>query len=52
MARHGLKSADYQAEFDQPTKKGYRPVQVNVGGGAIQPIFVAIWKKRQFSEKN
>jgi CubicO group peptidase (beta-lactamase class C family) len=51
VARHGLKSTAYQAEFDQLTKKGYRPVQVSASGGAIQPVFAAIWEKRQFSEK-
>ncbi|HET9255511.1 MAG TPA: serine hydrolase [Pseudonocardiaceae bacterium] len=50
-ARHGLRPEGYQAEFDQLAARGYRPVQVSAAGGAIAPVFAAIWEKRQFSQQ-
>jgi cytochrome c biogenesis factor len=45
VARHGLSSAQYQAEFDKLTGQGYRLMQVsgyNVGG---RDRYAAIWEK-------
>jgi cytochrome c biogenesis factor len=45
VARHGLSSAQYQAEFDKLVGQGYKLIQVsgyNVGG---QDRYAAIWSK-------
>ena len=45
IARHGLTSAEYQAEFDKHVSDGFRLTSVSgyeVGG---QPRFAAIWRK-------
>jgi Bacterial tandem repeat domain 1 len=45
VARHGLSSAQYQAEFDKLVGQGYKLMQVsgyNVGG---QDRYAAIWEK-------
>ncbi|MGH3873759.1 MAG: serine hydrolase [Pseudonocardiaceae bacterium] len=52
VARYGLAPAAYQAELDQLTTRGYRPVQVSVGGGGGQLLFAAIWENRQSAPKH
>jgi Bacterial tandem repeat domain 1 len=45
VARHGLSSAQYQAEFDKLVGQGYKLIQVSgydVGG---QDRYAAIWSK-------
>lgn len=50
QARHGLTSAQYQQTFDELTRQGYRPVDVNgysVGGRAT---YAAIFERRSAPE--
>ncbi|WP_204358409.1 hypothetical protein [Streptosporangium sp. 'caverna'] len=44
VARHGLTSAQYQAEFDRLVRQGYRLSDVS-GYGAGSPRFAALWLK-------
>jgi len=45
IARHGLTSAQYQAEFDKQLKDGYRLVKVSGYQVGSQDKFAAIWEK-------
>ncbi|KAK5658692.1 hypothetical protein OQA88_2092 [Cercophora sp. LCS_1] len=45
VARHGLTSAQYQAEFDKWTGQGYRPVHVSGYSDGGQARYAAIWEK-------
>ena len=45
IARHGLTSAQYQAEFDKNVAQGYRPVLVNGYEVNGQDRYAAIWDK-------
>jgi CubicO group peptidase (beta-lactamase class C family) len=45
VARHGLTSAQYQAEFTRLTNLGYRPVDVSGYAGGGQARFAAIWEQ-------
>src|SRR5580765_4100037 len=45
VARHGLRSAQYQTEFDAQVKAGYRLVQVCGYGVGNQAFYAAIWDK-------
>ncbi|AFY91960.1 hypothetical protein [Chamaesiphon minutus] len=45
VARHGLTSAQYQAEFDKYVAQGYRLVQVSGYGVNGQDRYAAIWDK-------
>jgi CubicO group peptidase (beta-lactamase class C family) len=45
VARHGLTSAEYQAEFDSLVRKGYRLTYVSGYAVNNQPLFAAIWEK-------
>jgi cytochrome c biogenesis factor len=45
VARHGMTSAQYQAEFDKYVAQGYRLVQVSGYGIGSQDYYAAIWDK-------
>ena len=45
VARHGLTSAQYQAEFNQQTQKGFRLTQVSGYSVNGQARYAAIWEK-------
>ncbi len=45
VARHGMTSAQYQAEFDKYVAQGYRLVQVSGYGVNGQDYYAAIWDK-------
>jgi V8-like Glu-specific endopeptidase len=45
-ARHGLSSADYQAEFDRHVAAGFRPVMVTGSGFRGQVFYAAIFERR------
>ncbi|MFC4584841.1 hypothetical protein [Sphaerisporangium corydalis] len=45
VARHGLTSAQYQAEFDRLVGLGYRLVHVSGYGAGSQDRYAAIWEK-------
>lgn len=46
VARHGMTSAQYQAEFNKWTKKGYRLTDVSGCGMGGATRYAAIWQKR------
>ncbi len=46
VARHGLTSAGYQAEFNKLTAQGYRLTRVSGYGVGGQDRYAAIWEKR------
>ncbi|MEZ5853426.1 MAG: hypothetical protein R3D67_01270 [Hyphomicrobiaceae bacterium] len=46
IARHGLSSAAYQAEFNKLVGQGYRLTQVSGYGVGGQDRYAAIWEKR------
>lgn len=46
VARHGLTSGQYQAEFDKWVKQGYRLKEVNGLGIGNEALYAAIWEKR------
>jgi CubicO group peptidase (beta-lactamase class C family) len=46
VARHGLTSAQYQAEFTKWTGQGYRPTLVEGYGIGNQAFYAAIWEKK------
>ncbi len=46
VARHGLTSAQYQAEFDAQLAQGFRPVVVNGAGLGGQVFYAAVWEQR------
>ncbi len=45
VARHGLSSAQYQAEFDKLVGQGYKLMQVSGYGVGGQDRYAAIWEK-------
>jgi len=45
LARHGLTSAQYQAEFDKLLNQGYRLAHVSGYGIGNQDFYAAIWEK-------
>jgi cytochrome c biogenesis factor len=45
VARHGMTSAEYQAEFDKYVAQGYRLVQVSGYGVGGKDYYAAIWDK-------
>ena len=45
VARHGMSSANYQAEFDKWLSKGYRLVDVSGYSAGGQARYAAIWHK-------
>src|SRR5438093_217379 len=45
VARHGLTSAQYQAEFNKWTKHGWRLREVSGYGVGNQDRYAAIWEK-------
>jgi cytochrome c biogenesis factor len=45
VARHGMTSAQYQAEFDKYIGQGYRLVQVSGYGVNGRDLYAAIWDK-------
>jgi cytochrome c biogenesis factor len=45
VARHGMSSAQYQAEFDKYVAQGYRLVQVSGYGVNGKDYYAAIWDK-------
>jgi polyglycine hydrolase-like protein len=46
IARHGMTSAQYQAEVDALVKKGFRPVYVSGYGINGKDYYAAIWEER------
>jgi CubicO group peptidase (beta-lactamase class C family) len=46
VARHGLTSAQYQAEFDKWTQQGFRLDEVCGVGVGNQALYAAIWEKK------
>jgi CubicO group peptidase (beta-lactamase class C family) len=47
IARHGMTSADYQAEFDRWVAEGYYPILVQAGGTGSGTRFAAIFSQRE-----
>lgn len=47
IARHGLTSADYQAEFDRLVPLGYYPICVQGGGSGTGRRFAVIFAKQE-----
>jgi CubicO group peptidase (beta-lactamase class C family) len=45
VARHGMTSAEYQAEFDRWTGQGFRLREVSGYGVGSQDFYAAIWEK-------
>jgi CubicO group peptidase (beta-lactamase class C family) len=45
-ARHGITSAEYQAEFDARTKQGFYPICVQGGGSGADARYAAIFAKQ------
>jgi len=45
VARHGMSSTTYQAEFDKYTRQGYRPIVVSGYVINNQARYAAIWEK-------
>jgi CubicO group peptidase (beta-lactamase class C family) len=45
VARHGMTSAQYQAEFNSLVGQGYRLVEVSGYGVGSQALYAAIWDK-------
>jgi len=45
LARHGLSSSQYQADFDKNVKDGFRPVQISGYGVGSTEKYAAIWEK-------
>jgi Polyglycine hydrolase-like, structural repeat len=45
VARHNMTSEQYQAEFDNLTKDGYRLAQVSGYHGLGKDLYAAIWRK-------
>jgi cytochrome c biogenesis factor len=50
VARHGMTSAQYQAEFDKYVGQGYRLVQVSGYGVSGKDYYAAIWDKSASTE--
>ncbi|MGH8880499.1 MAG: serine hydrolase, partial [Stackebrandtia sp.] len=50
QSRHGLSSAEYQAEFDDLTTRGFRPAKVNGFTGSGRSRYAAIWHKPWLSD--
>jgi cytochrome c biogenesis factor len=50
VARHGMTSAQYQAEFDKYVGQGYRLVQVSGYGVNGKDYYAAIWDKSAITE--
>jgi CubicO group peptidase (beta-lactamase class C family) len=46
VARHGMTSAEYQAEFDKQNKAGFYPICVQGGGTGNATRYAAIFAKR------
>ncbi|MGC2200221.1 MAG: serine hydrolase [Stellaceae bacterium] len=46
VARHGMTSADYQAEFDAQNAKGFYPICVQGGGSGSATRYAAIFAQR------
>lgn len=46
VARHGMSSADYQAEFDAQNAKGFYPICVQGGGSGSGTRYAAIFAQR------
>jgi CubicO group peptidase (beta-lactamase class C family) len=46
IARHGMTSAEYQAEFDKQNAKGFYPICVQGGGAGNQTRYAAIFAQR------
>jgi len=46
VARHGMTSGEYQAEFDQQLKNGFYPICVQGGGVGTQTRYAAIFATR------
>jgi CubicO group peptidase (beta-lactamase class C family) len=46
VARHGMTSADYQAEFDRQNAEGYYPICVQGGGSGNDTRYAAIFAKQ------
>jgi CubicO group peptidase (beta-lactamase class C family) len=46
VARHGMTSAEYQAEFDQQNRAGFYPICVQGGGSGDGTRYAAIFAKR------
>jgi CubicO group peptidase (beta-lactamase class C family) len=47
VARHGMTTAGYQAEFDTWTEKGYLPTHVQGGGSGASTRYAAIFTKQE-----
>jgi len=47
IARHGMTSAGYQAEFDRWVAEGYYPIMVQAGGAGSGTRFAAIFARRE-----
>ncbi len=46
IARHGLTSAEYQAEYNKWTKEGYFPLSVGAGGAGASARYAVVFVKR------
>lgn len=46
VARHDMSASEYQQEFDDLTKEGYRLVEISGYGLADQDFYAAIWQKQ------
>jgi hypothetical protein len=47
QARHGLTAAQHQQVFDDLTRKGYRPVEVNGYGVGGEALYASVFEQRQ-----
>jgi len=46
VARHGMTSAQYQAEFNQQVANGYYPISVQGGGTTANAVYAAIFAQQ------
>lgn len=46
IARHGLDTAGFQAQFDQNAANGYRLVNIGVTGTLTGPVYAGIWEQK------
>ncbi|KAI9773726.1 MAG: hypothetical protein M1839_002024 [Geoglossum umbratile] len=51
VARHGLTSGGYQAEFDSQNARGFYPISVQGGGSGADTRFAAIFAQRDIPEQ-